>query len=440
MQTSRNPKVLNNALKYKLQPMLDKIGNLESLSENYDVAVEDKKRLELELKNQANQRINTYNDYNNTLMDKIDEANVNLSNLINNNLYNPNKTSEGYEDDPNEYTEESKLITDKIVKCAAYGFVKDGVDYCLFGVTGKGLAIGTYPGQNLEYEWRNPGNDDSPFASYYINDILYLDTHTAMISTNNGIVVYDFNTDSYIVYDNTHGLPSKNVYSVVKVSNNDETAWGFIAATNNGIAYSPTGEHWTRIDENFSSQITCLASINLINTPHKIVFIGTTKGIYYIDASELIDNDIRSVKYLVGSSNILPSTYVYGLAYNTETNTLAVATIGGATIINDITDIIINNETVTTDDVITLTNRNGLGGTSCYDVAYTVDNKLILGTANGLNITSDYQSFNSITKINNNYTANGKVLNSNVCNKIVRISAHNYSILHSIGITEDLTI
>ena len=53
-------------------------------------------------------------------------------------------------------------------------------------------------------------------------------------------------------------------------------------------------------------------------------------------------------------------------------------------------------------DVLTFTNKNGLTGTSCYDAFYTVDNRLILGTANGLSITENYAAFNSITRTKNN--------------------------------------
>ena len=272
MQTSRNPKVLNNALKYKLQPILDKIESLEELSENYDNIIDDQKQQEATLKERANYEFDVYKDNRNSLMEHIDQANSNLTSLINNNLYNPNKAT-GSSSETGEVTiEETNLITDKILKCAAYGFVKDGVDYCMFGVPGKGLAIGTYPGQDLEYVWRNPENDEEPFASYYVNDILYVDTNTAMISTNNGVVIYKFDTNSYMIYDTTHGLPGKEVLSITKVCNNDESITGYLAITTAGVAYSPTGERWTTVDTSFTATITCISTTNYRYTSENSIY------------------------------------------------------------------------------------------------------------------------------------------------------------------------
>lgn len=438
MQTSRNPKVLDYALKYKLQPILDKVESLEELSAEYDGIIADQKAQEAALKEQANNEFKKYADHRNELMEKIDMSKSSLTSLINNNLYNPNQVVGSGSEGGGETVEETLLITDKIVKCAAYGFVKDGVDYCMFGVTGKGLAIGTYPGQDLEYVWRNPENDEEPFASYYINDILFVDTNTAMISTNNGVVIYKFDTNSYMVYDTTCGLPSKEIYSITKVCNGDESVVGYLATTSAGIAYSPTGERWTTIDTSFSASITCMATTNYIDTPQKIVFIGTTNGIYCVDASKIIDENIRSIKYLAGSSNVLPNNYVYGLAYDVVDDKLTAATTGGAMVLNNASTFINGDKTITSNDVLILTNKNGLVGTSCYDAFYTVDDRLILGTANGLSITANYAAFKAITRNSNEFDENGKTLNSHICNRIVRINKDKYTVIHGVGLTEDV--
>lgn len=438
MQTSRNPKVLDYALKYKLQPILDKVESLEELSAEYDGIIADQKAQEAALKEQANNEFKKYADHRNELMEKIDMSKSSLTSLINNNLYNPNQVVGSGSEGGGETVEETLLITDKIVKCAAYGFVKDGVDYCMFGVTGKGLAIGTYPGQDLEYVWRNPENDEEPFASYYINDILFVDTNTAMISTNNGVVIYKFDTNSYMVYDTTCGLPSKEIYSITKVCNGDESVVGYLATTSAGIAYSPTGERWTTIDTSFSASITCMATTNYIDTPQKIVFIGTTNGIYCVDASKIIDENIRSIKYLAGSSNVLPNNYVYGLAYDVVDDKLTAATTGGAMVLNNASTFINGDKIITSNDVLILTNKNGLVGTSCYDAFYTVDDRLILGTANGLSITANYAAFKAITRNSNEFDENGKTLNSHICNRIVRINKDKYTVIHGVGLTEDV--
>ena len=438
MQTSRNPKVLNNALKYKLQPILDKIEDLEVLAAQYGETIADQTSQEASLKVQANAQFDKYSDERDSLMENIDDSKDNLTHLINNQLYNPNTASSSSSESEEETVEETKFLKDKIVKTACYGFVKDGVDYCMFGLTGKGLAIGTDPGKDLEYEWRNPENDDYPFPSYYVNDILFVDTNTALISTNNGVVIYKFDTDSYLTYDTTCGLPSKEVYAVTKVTNTDESVTGYVAITSEGIAYSPTGERWTTV-ATISSTIVCLSTTNYIDTPQKVVFIGTSNGIYALDAASLIDDNVREVKYIAGSTTKLPNNYVYGLAYDEVNDKLAAATTGGALILSNAKKYISGSKTIEDDDVLTFTNKNGLVGTSCYDAFYTTDNRLILATANGLSITNNYAAFSSITRTKNSLN-NGKTLESHICNRVIRKNKDYYTIIHGIGISEDINI
>ena len=439
MQTSRNPKVLNNALKYKLQPILDKIEDLENLGASYDESMSEQKRKEEELKNQANSEFDKYGDRRSELIQTIDNSELNLTNLINNTLYNPNEasSSEGGESSGT-IIDESNLISDKIIKCAGYGFVKEGVDYCMFGLTGKGLAIGTDPGKDLEYEWRNPENDNEPFPSYYVNDILTVDTNTAFISTNNGIVIYKFDTDTYTVCDTSFGLPSNEIISIAKVCDDSEEKTGYIALTPKGIAYSPTGERWTNIDSSFNATPTCFSSTNYYNTPQNILFIGTTNGIYYIIVDELLNSSTRKVYSLNAVINILPSNYIYGIAHNITNDILAIATTGGALVIKNISNYM-EASSIHEEDALTFTNRNGLVGTSCYSAAYTIDNKLILGTANGLSITSNYSSFQSLTTSSNELGGTDR-LSSHICNRIVRKTKNTYTIIHGIGLSEGISI
>ena len=439
MQTSRNPKVLNNALKYKLQPILDKIEDLEDMGASYDESMSEQKRKEEELKNQANSEFDKYADRRSELIKAIDNSELNLTNLINNTLYNPNEasSSEG-EGSGGTIIDESNLISDKIIKCAGYGFVKEGIDYCMFGLTGKGLAIGTDPGKDLEYEWRNPENDNHPFPSYYVNDILTVDTNTAFISTNNGLVIYKFDTDSYILCDTSYGLPSNEVISVVKVFDNSEEKTGFIALTSKGVAYSPTGERWTHIDKSFVNASTCFSSTNFFNTPQNILFIGTTNGVYYILVDELLNTSTRKVYHLNSISDVLPSNYIYDIAHDITNDILSIATTGGALVIKNISNYM-NADSVNEENVLVFTNRNGLVGTSCYSAAYTIDNKLILGTANGLSITSNYSSFQSLTTSSNGLGGTD-LLSSHICNKIVRKTKSTYTIIHGIGLSEGISI
>lgn len=439
MQTSRNPKVLNNALKYKLQPILDKIENLEDMEKSYDESMSEQKQKEDELKDKANSEFDKYGDRRNGLIRTIDNSELNLTNLINNTLYNPNEASSSEEGGSSgSIIDESKLISDKIVKCAGYGFVKEGVDYCMFGLTGKGLAIGTDPGKDLEYEWRNPENDLHPFPSYYVNDILTVDTNTAFISTNNGIVIYKFDTDTYNVYDTSCGLPNNEVISIVKVCDNSEEKTGFIALTYKGVAYSPTGEKWTNIDSSFGATPTCFSSTNFINTPQNILFIGTTNGIYYILVDELLNTSTRKIYSLKSVFDVLPSNYIYCLAYDVDNDILSVATTGGALVVKNILNYM-NSVSVNEEDVSIFTNRNGLVGTSCYSVAYTINHDLILGTANGLSVTSNYSSFKSLTT-SKNELGGEDLLSSHICNKIIRKTKDTYTIIHGIGLSESISI
>lgn len=449
MQTSRNPKVLNKVLKYKLRPVLDKVAQLEDVQQdNTDFTANITSRVEA-MKDRATEEIASYNEAAAKLDADINKANKNLSNLIKNTLYNPNSTTsnQGGGGSVN-VGEESKLITDKSIDAACYGLVIDGEDYSIYGVTGKGIAIGKNPATALEFNWMNPGNDNTPFPSYYVNDILFVDTKNVLIATNNGVVSFAIDTKKYTLMDTSFGLPHNIVYRVVKIKTSDDIFRGYLALTERGIAFSPDGKRWTAIATDFTESCVCVSKTNLIDTPQSLVFIGTSSGVYYFDVDKFIVNDIREVKAIPGLNLCIPSTYVNGIAYDVDNDILAVVSLSGLSILKKPKEIIANGLTVTkalkdNNNVAYFSIFNtisGLNTSSCYDCIYTINNKLIVCTSNGLNITDDYTKFTAITKSINTYDNSDKRLNSFICNKIIRKAANKYTVLHGIGLTEDIEI
>lgn len=444
MQTSRNPKVLNKVLKYKLRPILDKITQLEGVQSDNAAYIKNITSQVESMKEQATEELENYKTASAKLDTSLSKADKNLSNLIKNTLYNPNSTTKtgGGGSSGESGEEETKLITDKGIDAACYGLVIDGIDYSIYGVTGKGIAVGVNPGTENEYEWRNPANDVDTFPSYYINDILFINTNEVLIATNNGIVRYLMKEKSYTVMDKSFGIPHNTVYRVIKVQTSDGTFRGYMAMTERGIAFSPDARRWTVIASEFTESCICVAKTNLIDTPQSIVFIGTASGVYYFDMDKFISEDVREVKEIPGLNLILPSTYINGLAYDVDNDVLAFVSLSGLTVVNRAKDLIQSGESVSNVSRVSMFNAsNGLNTSSCYDCIYTVDGKLVVCTSNGLNITADYSSFSSITKSLNTYNPeSGELLNSFICNKIVRKSSNKYTVLHGIGLTEDITI
>lgn len=451
MQTSRNPKVLNKVLKYKLRPILDRITQLEGVQTDNNSYIQNITSKVENMKEQATEELENYKTASAKLDTSLGKADKNLSNLIKNTLYNPNSTTKpgtsGGSGESGE--EETKLITDKSIDAACYGLVIDGKDYSIYGVTGKGVAIGENPAISKEFVWRNPSNDSKPFPSYYVNDILFIDTNTVLIATNNGIVRYSMKEEEYTVMDNSFGLPHNIVYKVIKVKTSDNVFRGYLAMTERGIAFSPDSRRWTVIGVDFTESCVSVAKTNLIDTPQDIVFIGTASGVYYFDIDKFINEDVRTIKEIPGLNLVLPSTYVNGLAYDVDNDILSIVSLSGLTVVNNPKEIIelgitVNSNSVGTDDkkYISLYNtNNGLNTSSCYDCIYTIDNKLVICTSNGLNITEDYSKFTMITKSTNTYNPTSEeLLNSFICNKIIRKDSNKYTVLHGIGLTEGITI
>jgi hypothetical protein len=185
-----------------------------------------------------------------------------------------------------------------------------------------------------------------------------------------------------------------------------------------------------------------VAKTSLIDTPQSIVFIGTASGVYYFDMDKFIDEDVREVKEIPGLNLILPSTYINGLAYDVDNDMLAFVSLSGLTVVEGAKNLIDSGEIVTNVSRVSMFNaNNGLNTSSCYDCIYTGDHKLVVCTSNGLNVTVDYSSFSTITKSLNTYNPeSGELLNSFICNKIVRKSSNKYTVLHGVGLTEDITI
>lgn len=452
MQTTRNPKVLNNVLKYKLRPILDKISQLETIQSDNTEYVKSIETQVDSMKESANTELEEYNTATAKLNTEIEKSNKTLSNLIKNTLYNPNSTttSTGSGESQTE-TSETKLISDKNLDAVCYGLVLDSEDYVMFGVTSKGIAITKDDGDNKskEYEWMNPSNTNSIFPSYYVNDILLVNTDTALLSTNNGIIIYTLSTKKYSQIDKTFGLPHNKVYRTIKVRTTDGKTNGFLAMTEKGVAYSSDMKRWTTVDKDFTESCNCVSKTNLVNAGQSLVFIGTSSGVYYLDIDKYINEDLRTVKEIPGLNLTIPAVYVNGLAYDVDNDILAIVSLSGLSVINDVKELIASGKILTSSLKDSSDNlyykvyntNSGLNTTSCYDCIYSVDNKLIICTSNGLNITEDYDKFTSITSVINSYNPDsGELLNSFICNKIIRKNDNTYTILHGVGLTENINI
>lgn len=447
MQTSRNPKVLNHALRYKTRSILDKVAALESKRDSVNEFIAEKESAATELMNDVNANKEKYESQQETVIDQINKANNDLTSLIKNKLYNPNvNTSEETESGGGEETKETNYITDKIIKACQYGFVVDGKDVVLYSISGKGITIGEQPVTDTkEYTFFNPGNDDIPFPSYYVNDILKDDPEHAVLSTSTGIVLYDVYSGNYKIRSTDYGLPNKEVLSVIKVKTSDGLHEGYLAATKKGLAFSPTGEGWTVVDRSFKEECTCLSSTGKLNTPQTLVFIGTTSGVYYLNFDDYFNEESENKKVVLLSnySQKLPSTYINSLSYNTKKDILISAGLGGISVLNNASTYA-NSEAgdISASDYANYTSGDGLTGTTCYSVLWTSsENKLIVGTSNGLSITTDFRSWTQITRIANSENVNSdQRLVNHVCNKIVREGTNLYTILHGVGLTESIEI
>lgn len=449
MITTRNPKVLNRVVMSKLNPLLEKVADLVSLSNDVQKFITEAEATEAENIARVKEIRTDYEASRQTLYDEIDNSNQKLTQMITGNLTNPNLAPNAGGGSGGTVSTETKFIKDKTVKTIGYGFVIDGIAVALAAPVGKGLAIGKDPAYNEEFEFLNPDNDG--FPSYYINDILKISADRAFISTNNGIVDYNLPTKSYLTRNISNGLNATSVNSVVAVttassnsSSEENVSTGFIAGTEAGVSFSPNGERWVNVDPLFTKSVTCLSRTQEASTNAKqnLVFIGTPTGIYMIDVAEYLSNKVSNVVYLQDITKSLPSSYINSISYNTSSGTLCIATDGGLTVIPDFKAIKFSGEYATGNSAsgsVTYTSKNGLPSTMCFDVLVQASgNNVIIGTSNGLVITNDFANFIEVTK---KKTELSDGLNAYMCKKIVRKDAGtSISVIHTVGFTEGYSV
>ena len=130
------------------------------------------------------------------------------------------------------------------------------------------------------------------------------------------------------------------------------------------------------------------------------------------------------------------------MAYNTEKDVLYVATDGGLSVIPNIREHIASNNysnSVKCTNCTNYTSRAGISSTLCLDV-FLNGATVIIGTSDGLTVTKDFANFVYYTKKQDGVTSDTGILNNHMCNKIVRKSASTLTILHTIGLTEGISI
>lgn len=439
MITSRNPKVLNRVVMQKLNPLLEKVTDLVNMSSDVKAFIDNNVETKQQNMDNVSSIANNFHNSQDKVYDEIDKSNTLLSETIVSDLLNPNAAPDSGGGESGEIIEDTKYINDKSILALGYGFVKDGVSMTLAGVSGKGLGVGENPAYEASFDFRNEGNDK--FPSQYVRDILLVTPTRAFISTNNGLVDFNIETGKYINRDNTFGMNAKRVVSCTHVKTSDSSQSGYIAGTEIGVNYSPTGERWVNVDKNFKESVTCLSRTQSHNFKQNVVFIGTTTGLYFVDLDEFLIDGVSKVHHLKNISNALPSTYINSIAYNTVKDTLYVATDGGLSVIPSILDHLKSDydSGVKHSSCVTYTSRSGLSSTLCLDIFLKTDSTVIIGTSNALTVTKDFANFTYITKKQSVYDQH-KLLNSHMCKKIIRKDASTITVLHTIGLSEGLSI
>lgn len=440
MITSRNPKVLNKVIMQKLNPLLNKVTDLVNMSSDVQAFIDSNIETEKENILAVHNIVDQFNTAQKEVYDEIDSSEINLSSMIVKELTNPNTAPDSGGGDSGTPVVETKYINDKNVRSIGYGFVINGVAMTLAGVIGKGLGIGEDPAYSAEFDFRNQSNN--LFPSHVVNDILKISPTRAFVSSNNGLV--DFNLDdlSYKLRSTSHGLNNKKVITCTQVSTSNNDQQGYIAGTEHGINYSPTGERWVNVDDVFDNVITCLSRIQNSSGKQSLLFIGTSAGLYFLDIDSFLRDGVRKVNRLTSISNALPSTYINAVAYNTEKDVLYVATDGGLSVIPNIIEHIVSNNYssyVKCTNCTNYTSRAGISSTLCLDV-FLDGATVIIGTSDGLTVTKDFANFVYYTKKQDGISSDTGILNNHMCNKIVRKNASELTVLHTIGLTEKISI
>lgn len=413
--------------------LLDKLIVKEKETDDY---IEEVTAIENTQNEKVNSDVDLYGENEKLIEQTIDNDKVLITDMIRRNLLNPNQMSdEGGEE--GEIADETLLITDKLLTDMGYGFVKDGRDIVLAGVTNYGLALGDLSNVNGNYTFLNP-KEQMAFPSYKINNILKLSTNFAFISTNNGLIEYDIASGHYIMRTMSYGLNTNQVKKTIPLFKlNTDIPIGYLAGTSKGISFSPTGTRWLNVDESFNDTITCFHSTQKLDEKYSGVFVGTNKGIYFFNSDTYIANERITVELLNGIMQILPSNYINSIAYNTSTDKLYIATNNGITVIDDILEGYLKGNIADSPSYNTFNANHGLSSTLCFDIVIMPSQKLVIATSNGLTITSDFNSFSYIIKKSHD---NSLGLESYMCNKLIRKNATSITVLHPIGLTEGIVL
>jgi hypothetical protein len=437
MKSSRNPKILNYVIRNVLDPIFHLLDKLLVREQEANQYIEEVTSIENTQNEKVNSDVEAYGETEYLLEKTIKTDKDLISDMIHRHLLNPNI---GYgEGEVGEIPhEETLFITDKLISDIGYGFVKNGVSVLLAGITNRGIALG--PDTNIEGEFTflNP-NEEAKFPSFTVNNILKLSTYFTFIATNAGLVEYDITTGNYLVKTTSHGLNTNMIKRIIPLkSHNALKANGYLAGTNKGVSFSPSGDRWLNVDKTFKQIITCFHTSQKLEEVYTSVFIGTTKGLYFFDANNYITQENGEVVLLEGVMRILPSNYINAVAYNSLTDTLYVATDNGITIVDDIMSYIEQGRITEIPHSYRVLNSNhGLSSTLCFDIALMPNQKIIIATANGITLTNDFITFSYITK---RVTESSSGLKSYMCNKIIRKSAVSITVLHPIGLTEGIVL
>jgi hypothetical protein len=435
MKSSKNPKVLNYIVRNALNPILKKIEQLKQKEVEHDGFIDNAYKKANENRNSITEKEAEYIGHENTTRELVVENNEKLSYLIKTKLYDPNLKNTDDDDSGNPIIPDN-YIKNKAIASLSYGFVKSNVSYILAGIINHGIAIERETEIQNEFEFINPNNNK--FPSFYPNDILKLSTGSAFIATNNGLVEYDLGTQKYFLRTTSYGLNANMVKRIIPVFNKIGEKSGYIAGTSKGISFSPNGARWINVDKSFINTITNFHVTEHLNTVYDKIFIGTIRGIYFIDIARFIEDDSLKVIYLEGITDVSPSNYINSIALDSTNDRLYIATDNGILLVNDITSYIAKKDyKAHPASYKTFNSHDGLSSTLCHDITIMPSLKLCIATANGITITTDFKQFSYITKKTDLVTTG---LESYMCSRIIRKTGNAITILHPIGFTEGLII
>jgi hypothetical protein len=438
VKTSKNPKVLNNVLKNVLDPILARLELLKGKQAESEAIIESVESQADGNMEKARAALKSYYDYEALLDKTLNDDKALLTYMIRHNLYNPNNAEDPGEDD-NTGGEEGvlPLFNGRSIIDIDFGYVKDGKSVYLAGITGRGLAYGEDTVVNDNVVYNNPSN--LKFPSYYINDILKISNIYALIGTNSGLVEYDVTGEKYLVRTISNGLNTNLIKRIIPLGNVDGNKAGYLVGTDQGVCFSATGARWMDVDDKFRRSVTCFHSSEKLQENFKYVFIGTIRGVYLFKSAEYIQSGEGEVIFLEGIANILPSYYINAIAINTIKDILYIATDNGIVSINDISSYIASgNYSETPLSYKKYNSTNGLSSTLCFDAVVTPGQKLVVATANGLTVTPNFIDFSYITRKTKDPEIAG--LESYMCRKIIRRNAASVTVLHPIGLTEEISV